>query len=97
MHENHPDYDSTKQLLELITDLPWGVTTVDNFDLKKAKKIIDEKHYGIDEVKQRILEFIAVSKLKGAVKGKSLLLVGPPGTGKTSVASSIADCLGRKF
>lgn len=65
MHENHPDYDSTKQLLELITDLPWGVTTPDNFDLKKAKQILDEKHYGIEEVKQRILEFIAVSKLKG--------------------------------
>ncbi|KRX01466.1 Ribosomal protein S5 domain 2-type fold [Pseudocohnilembus persalinus] len=97
MDEQHTDYDSSKQLLEIITSLPWGVTTEDNFNLQKAKKILDKHHYGMEEVKNRILEFIAVSKLKGNVKGRGILLLGPPGTGKTSVASSIAECLGRKF
>lgn len=71
--------------------------TEDNLDIENAKKILEEDHFGIEDVKQRILEFIAVSKLKGSVKGKTILLVGPPGTGKTSIARSISRCLGRNF
>ena len=97
LSEQHPDFNTKRNLLELVLALPFGITTADNFDLEKASKILDEDHFGMDDVKERILEFIAVSKLRGTIKGKSLLLVGPPGVGKTSVASSIARCLGRKF
>ena len=97
LNESHPDYNIQRSFLELITALPFGVRSPDNFDISKARAILDEDHYGLDEVKTRILEFIAVAKLKGSIKGKSLLLVGPPGVGKTSIGSSIARCLDRKF
>lgn len=77
--------------------MPYGVSSAENFDIKAAKKILDDGHYGLDEVKQRILEFIAVGKLHNSVQGKILCFVGPPGVGKTSIGASIAEALGRKF
>ena len=97
IQESHPDYNVYRNFLELITSLPFGIGSKDNLDIKHARKVLDDDHYGLDEVKDRILEFIAVAKLKGTVKGKSVCLVGPPGVGKTSIGSSIAKCLGREF
>jgi ATP-dependent Lon protease len=97
MSENYHDFQLTKDFLDLVCDLPYGVESKDNYDLTKAKEILDKDHFGMEKVKKKILEFIAVSKIRGSVKGKNLLLVGPPGVGKTSVASSIARCLDREF
>ena len=97
MNEMQPEFHTIKEFLELISCLPFGKTSEDNFDIKKAKEILDKDHFGMKNVKERILEFIAVHKLKREIKGRNILLVGPPGTGKTSVASSIAKCLGREF
>ena len=97
MNEMQPEFHTIKEFLELISCLPFGKTSEDNFDIKKAKEILDKDHFGMKNVKERILEFIAVHKLKKEIKGRNILLVGPPGTGKTSVASSIAKCLGREF
>ena len=83
--------------LELLLDLPWGVTTKDNLDLPKAKKVLDAEHYGLDKIKDRILEYLAVIKLKGDLKSPILCFVGPPGVGKTSLGKSIATALGRKY
>lgn len=95
--ESFHEFQLIKEFLDLICELPYGVVSQDNFDLKRAKEILDEDHYGMEKVKEKILEFIAVSKLRKTTKGKNLLLVGPPGTGKTSIASSIAKCLNREF
>ena len=92
-----PEFNVTRNYLDWITLLPWGVRSVDNYDLKMAQGVLDEDHYGLKDVKERILEFIAVGKLKGTVLGKILCLVGPPGVGKTSVGKSIARSLGREF
>jgi len=81
----------------LLTDYPFGILAKEEFDIKQAKRILEEDHYGMDKLKQRILEFIAVSKLKGEFKSKVLLLYGPPGVGKTSIVKSIAKCLGRPY
>jgi ATP-dependent Lon protease len=83
--------------LETLLDLPWNIYTVDDFDLKKAKRILDHDHYGLDLVKDRILEHLAVLKLKGDMKAPILCLYGPPGVGKTSLGKSVAKSLGRKF
>jgi ATP-dependent Lon protease len=83
--------------LELMIDLPWDETTKDNFNLKRVKKILDSDHYGLEKVKQRILEHLAVLKLKGDMKAPILCLVGPPGVGKTSLGRSIAKSINRKF
>ena len=83
--------------VDLILDLPWGIYTQDNFNIKHAKKVLDTDHYGIDKVKERILEYLAVLKLKGDLKIPILCLVGPPGVGKTSLGQSIAKALGRKY
>jgi Lon-like ATP-dependent protease len=77
--------------------MPYGIRSDENFDLKLAKEVLDSGHYGMDEVKQRILEFIAVGKLQNSVQGKILCFVGPPGVGKTSIGESIAKALGRKY
>jgi len=83
--------------LHTLLDLPWGEYTADNFDLKNAATVLDQDHYGLEEVKKRILEHLAVLKLKGDLKSPILCLVGPPGVGKTSLGKSIARALGRKY
>ncbi|KAJ1905918.1 ATP-dependent Lon protease pim1 [Coemansia sp. IMI 209127] len=91
------EFNVTRNYLDWLTQLPWGKYSVEDYDLKRAKVILDEDHYGLDDVKQRILEFIAVGKLRGAVQGKILCFVGPPGVGKTSIGKSIARSLSREF
>lgn len=91
------EYNVTRQYLEWITQLPWGKFTKDSYNLAKAVRVLDQDHHGLKDVKDRILEFIAVGKLLGAVDGKIICFVGPPGVGKTSVAKSIATALNRKF
>ena len=91
------EYSLQLNYLELLLDLPWDQYTKDNFDLKNVKKVLDEDHHGLEEVKDRILEHLAVLKLKGDMKAPILCLVGPPGVGKTSLGKSIARALKRKF
>ena len=86
-----------RNYLDWLIALPWSNGTEDTFDLDRARKVLDEDHYGLDKVKERIIEYMAVSKLKGKLKGPILCFVGPPGTGKTSLAKSIAAALGRNF
>lgn len=86
-----------RNYLDWLIALPWNIKTEDTFELDKARKVLDEDHYGLDKVKERIIEYMAVSKLKGKLKGPILCFVGPPGTGKTSLAKSIASALGRNF
>ena len=97
MHPSTPDYSVVYNHLDLMLDLPWGEYTTDQYDLKKAKKVLDHDHYGIQKVKERILEYLAVLKLKGDMKSPILCLLGPPGIGKTSLGKSIAHALGRKY
>jgi ATP-dependent Lon protease len=91
------DYSVQINYLELLLDLPWNEFTKDNFDLKRAQKILDKDHFGLDKVKQRIIEYLAVLKLKHNMKAPILCLVGPPGVGKTSLGKSIARALGRRY
>jgi ATP-dependent Lon protease len=91
------DYSVQINYLELLLDLPWSEFTKDNFDLKRAQKILNKDHFGLDKVKQRIIEYLAVLKLKHNMKAPILCLVGPPGVGKTSLGKSIAKSLGRKY
>jgi ATP-dependent Lon protease len=96
----HPDAAETATLrnwMEIMTDLPWSKSSKDNLDLHKAERILNEDHYGLEKVKERIIEALAVRKLKEKPKGPILCLVGPPGVGKTSLGRSIARALGRKF
>ncbi|KAF5113145.1 hypothetical protein DV495_003937 [Geotrichum candidum] len=97
LEPNAAEYNVTRQYLDWITQLPWGKFTKDSYNLAKAIKILDHDHHGLKDVKDRILEFIAVGKLLGAVDGKIICFVGPPGVGKTSVAKSIAKSLNREF
>ena len=92
-----PEYALTRNYIDWITLLPWGRHSPDKLDLKLARKALDKDHYGLEDVKQRILEFLAVGIMKGEVNGSIILLVGPPGVGKTSIGKSIADALGRTF
>ncbi len=92
-----PEYSTTMNYVELMLDLPWGVVTKDNFDLKHAKAILDEDHFGLEKVKARIIEYLAVLKLKDNMKSPILCLYGPPGVGKTSLGKSIAKALDRKY
>ena len=97
MNPMAPDYSVQLSYLQTVLDLPWGEFTKDNFDLKRAKQILDEDHFGLEKVKQRILEYLAVLKLKGNMKSPILCLYGPPGVGKTSLGKSIAKALDRKY
>ncbi|MBP5664183.1 MAG: endopeptidase La [Bacteroidales bacterium] len=92
-----PDYSVQLNYLELLVELPWNEYSEDNFDLERARKILDRDHFGLDKVKERIIEYLAVLKLKGDMKSPILCLAGPPGVGKTSLGHSIADALGRKY
>lgn len=92
-----PEYAVTRNYLEWLTNLPWGTYSVDHIDLKQARIVLDRDHDGLDDVKDRIIEFLAVGAMKGEVAGSILLLVGPPGVGKTSIGRSIATTLGRTF
>lgn len=97
METANPEYSIARTYLETVADLPWNAYSDENFSIEEAKKILEEDHYGIREVKERILEFLAVRKLKNDTKGSIICLVGPPGTGKTSVGVSIARALGKKY
>jgi ATP-dependent Lon protease len=92
-----PEYQVARTYLEWLAGLPWNKSTEDQLDIKRAEQILDEDHYGLEKVKRRILDFLAVIKLKGETRGPILCFVGPPGTGKTSLGQSIARALGRKF
>ena len=92
-----PDYSIQYNYIQFMLDLPWGHISNDNLDLKNAKKVLDEDHFGLDTVKDRIIEYLAVLKLKGDMKSPILCLYGPPGVGKTSLGKSIARALGRKY
>ena len=92
-----PEISYIRTYLEWLTDLPWSKTTEAKLDMKRARNILDEDHYGLEDVKERMLEYLAVCKLAKKLKGPILCFVGPPGTGKTSVGKSIARALGRKF
>lgn len=97
MHPSTPDYSTVYNHVDLMLDLPWETFTADSYDLKKARKILDKDHYGMDKIKERILEYLAVLKLKGDMKSPILCFVGPPGIGKTSLGKSIANAIGRKY
>ncbi len=92
-----PDYSIQYNYIQFMLDLPWGCESEDNLDLKHAQKVLDEDHYGLEKVKDRIIEYLAVLKLKGNMKSPILCLYGPPGVGKTSLGKSVARALGRKY
>ncbi len=97
MHPESAEATIVRTYLDWLVELPWSVSTVDNLDIKKAKGVLDEDHYNLEKVKERILEYLGVRKLKEKMKGPILCFVGPPGVGKTSLGKSIARALGRKF
>jgi len=97
MHPSTPDYSVIYNHLDLMLDLPWGVYTEDSYDLKHAQKVLDADHYGMGKIKDRIVEYLAVLKLKGDMKSPILCFVGPPGIGKTSLGRSIAAAIKRKY
>ncbi|MCJ7539781.1 MAG: endopeptidase La [Desulfobacterales bacterium] len=97
MHPSSAEYTVASTYLDWLTALPWHESTEDNMDIAKARKILDQDHFGLDKAKQRIIEYLAVRKLKPESKGPILCFAGPPGTGKTSLGRSIANALGRKF
>lgn len=95
--ESSPEHNVARNYLETLVSLPWSKETVDNLDLEHAEAVLDQEHYGLEKVKERIIEFLAVKKLKADRKGSIICLVGPPGVGKTSIGKSIAKTLGRSF
>ncbi|MEO0092064.1 MAG: endopeptidase La [candidate division WOR-3 bacterium] len=97
MNVQSPEYTVTRNYLDWLVSLPWSISTEDNLDIQRAKKILDEDHYNLTKVKERILEYLSVKKLRKDSKGPILCFVGPPGVGKTSLGRSIARALGRKF
>lgn len=97
LEQGSPEYGVTRNYLDWLTQVPWGVHSEDHFDLPEARRVLDRDHDGLEDVKSRIVEFLAEGSFKGEVSGSILLLVGPPGVGKTSIGHSVADALGRKF
>ena len=97
MHPSSAEYTVSRTYLYWLVSLPWSKNTQDNLDIKRAQQILDEDHYDLEKVKDRILEYLAVRKLKTDMKGPILCFVGPPGVGKTSLGRSIARALERKF
>jgi ATP-dependent Lon protease len=97
MHPESAEYTVARTYLDWLCELPWSKSTEDNLDIREVRKALDEDHYGLDKPKERILEFLAVRKLKGQMKGPILCFVGPPGVGKTSLGRSISRAMGRKF
>jgi ATP-dependent Lon protease len=97
MHPDAAEASMVRTYLDWLVEMPWSKPTVDNLDLRKAKKVLDEDHYDLEKVKDRILEYLSVHKLKKKMKGPILCFIGPPGVGKTSLGKSIARALGRKF
>lgn len=97
MHQMSPDFTTQLNYLDLMVDLPWNEYTKDNLDLKKVRKILDEDHFGLGKIKERIVEYLAVLKLKGDMKSPILCFVGPPGVGKTSLGKSIARAMNRQY
>ena len=97
LSENSPEYNVSRNYLEILCSLPWSKRSVDNLDLDHAHSVLETEHYGLEKVKERIIEFLAVRKLKADPKGSIICLVGPPGVGKTSIGKSIAKTLGRTF
>jgi len=97
MHPDAAEASMVRTYLDWLVEMPWSESTVDNLDLRKAKKVLDEDHYDLEKVKERILEYLSVRKLKKKMKGPILCFIGPPGVGKTSLGKSIARALGRKF
>ena len=97
LESGSPEYSVTRNYLDWMTSVPWGVISSDKLDLLEAKNTLEEHHDGLDDVKERILEFLSVGVFKGEFSGSILLLVGPPGVGKTSIGKSVADALGREF
>ncbi len=97
LEPSSPEYNVSRNYLDWLTVLPWGKFSKDSYDIERAREVLARDHYGLDDVKERILEFIAVGNLKGDISGSILCLVGPPGVGKTSVGKSIAEALGRQF
>ena len=97
MNPNAPDFGIQRNYLEMFLDLPWGHYSKDNFDLKQAQQILDEDHFGLEDVKKRMIEHLAVLKLRNDMKSPILCLTGPPGVGKTSIGKSVAKALGREY
>ncbi len=97
LEPHSPEYGVSRNYLDWLTLLPWGLYSKDNYEIKKAKRILDRDHYGLDDVKERILEFISIGRMKGNISGSIICFIGPPGVGKTSIGRSVAEALNRKF
>ena len=97
LESGSPEYGVTRNYVDWLSVMPWGLHSSDKLNLRRARKILDRDHAGLDDIKERILEFLALGAFRGEVSGSILLFVGPPGVGKTSIGKSIAECLGREF